>query len=155
MAEGIDDGGVAVAVAGVGGRPLPLGAGVHRAYAARRNDAVFLATTRHALGLPLLGSFHEEHSHATLHLLHEPADGATAAMVRGARSLVLVDDEMSTGRTLVNLARALEAAGLTVLDLPVLTDVDHFPDALAVAELCPPDSRMRRVVAEVAATLPD
>ena len=68
---------------------------------------------------------------------------------------VLPDVPMSRDDTAVNTRAALEAAGLTVLDLPVLTDVDHFPDALAVAELCPPTSRMRRVVAEVAATLPD
>ena len=114
-----------VLVVGMAETAIALGAGVHRAYAAQRDDAVFLATTRHALGLPLLGSFHEEHSHATLHLLHEPADAETARMVRQARSVVLVDDEMSTGRTLVNLARALEAAGLDQVQrivLAVLTD---------------------------------
>lgn len=50
---------------------------------------------------------------------------------------------------------ALERAGVTVLDLPPLTDIDHFPDAVAVAALCPPDSRTRRVVDEVAAGLVD
>jgi glycosyltransferase A (GT-A) superfamily protein (DUF2064 family) len=50
---------------------------------------------------------------------------------------------------------ALQRAGLTVLDLPQLTDVDHFPDAVAVAALCPPGSRTRRVVDEVAAGLVD
>lgn len=67
---------------------------------------------------------------------------------------VLPDVPMSREDTAVNTRAALEAAGLRVLDLPVLTDVDHFPDALAVAELCPEGSRMRRVVAEVAAALP-
>lgn len=69
-------------------------------------------------------------------------------------SAVLPDVPMSREDTAVNTRAALEAAGLRVLDLPVLTDVDHFPDALAVAELCPEGSRMRRVVAEVAAALP-
>ncbi|KQS68311.1 DUF2064 domain-containing protein [Modestobacter sp. Leaf380] len=67
---------------------------------------------------------------------------------------VLPDVPMSREDTAVNTRAALESAGLRVLDLPVLTDVDHFPDALAVAELCPEGSRMRRVVAEVAAALP-
>jgi hypothetical protein len=40
-----------------------------------------------------------------------------------------------------------------VLDLPELTDVDHFPDALAVAARCAPGSRTRRVVEGVAALL--
>jgi glycosyltransferase A (GT-A) superfamily protein (DUF2064 family) len=48
---------------------------------------------------------------------------------------------------------ALERAGVTVLDLPALTDIDHFPDAVAVAALCPPDSRTRRAVDEVSAGL--
>ncbi len=71
-----------------------------------------------------------------------------------AAAAVLPDVPMSREDTAVNTRAALEAAGFTVLELPVLTDVDHFPDALTVAELCPPGSRMRRVVAEVAATLP-
>ena len=48
---------------------------------------------------------------------------------------------------------ALEGVGLTVLDLPPLADIDHFPDAVEVAALCPPGSRTRRVVDEVAAGL--
>ncbi|MGY5885867.1 TIGR04282 family arsenosugar biosynthesis glycosyltransferase [Modestobacter lacusdianchii] len=67
---------------------------------------------------------------------------------------VLPDVPMSRDDTAVLTRAALEEAGLTVLDLPQLTDVDHFPDALAVAALCPPGSRTRRVVDEVAAGLP-
>ncbi|WP_448613989.1 TIGR04282 family arsenosugar biosynthesis glycosyltransferase [Modestobacter sp. URMC 112] len=48
---------------------------------------------------------------------------------------------------------ALEGVGLAVLDLPPLADIDHFPDAVEVAALCPPGSRTRRVVDEVAAGL--
>lgn len=70
-----------------------------------------------------------------------------------AAAAVLPDVPMSREDTAVNTRAALERAGLRVLDLPLLTDVDHFPDALAVAELCPPDSRMRRVVGEVARSL--
>ncbi|MQA32219.1 TIGR04282 family arsenosugar biosynthesis glycosyltransferase [Modestobacter roseus] len=75
--------------------------------------------------------------------LHSP-DGAQ----------VLPDVPMSRDDTAVLTRAALEGAGLTVLDLPQLTDVDHFPDAVAVAALCPPDSRTRRTVDEVAAGLP-
>ena len=49
---------------------------------------------------------------------------------------------------------ALERAGLTVLDLPQLTDIDHFPDAVSVSAECPAGSRTRRVVDDVAAALP-
>jgi hypothetical protein len=55
---------------------------------------------------PLLGRFEEPHSHASAHLLYRPRDLDLAAV----RSLVVVDDEVSTGTTLVNLARALAPA---------------------------------------------
>lgn len=71
-----------------------------------------------------------------------------------AAAAVLPDVPMSREDTAVNTRAALERAGLAVLDLPVLTDVDHFPDAVAVAALCAPGTRTRRVVAEVAAALP-
>ena len=126
-----------VLVIGMAETAIALGAGVHRAYAAQRDDVVFLATTRHALGLPLLGSFHEEHSHATLHLLHEPPDAETARMIRQARSVVLVDDEMSTGRTFINLAHALEAAGLDRVQRVVLAVLTDWSDEQAVRALGP------------------
>ncbi|MGY1984686.1 DUF2064 domain-containing protein [Blastococcus sp. SYSU DS0669] len=66
---------------------------------------------------------------------------------------VLPGVPMSREDTAVRTRAALEAAGLTVLDLPVLTDIDHFPDALAVAERCAPGTRTRQVVTGLAATL--
>lgn len=124
-----------VLVVGMAETAIALGAGVHRAYAAGRDDVAFLATTRHDLGLPLLASFHEEHSHATLHLLHQPTDPGTARLVREARSLVLVDDEMSTGQTFINLARALEAAGLAQVQRIVLAVLTDWSDGRAMREL--------------------
>jgi len=66
---------------------------------------------------------------------------------------VLADVPMSRDDTAVLTRKALEATGLTVLDLPQLTDIDHFDDALAVAGQCPPHSRTARVVASVAIAL--
>ncbi|WP_324277135.1 TIGR04282 family arsenosugar biosynthesis glycosyltransferase [Blastococcus brunescens] len=66
---------------------------------------------------------------------------------------VLADVPMSRDDTAVRTREALEATGLTVHDLPELTDIDHFPDALAVAAECPPDSRTARVVGSVATAL--
>ncbi|MGY2082718.1 TIGR04282 family arsenosugar biosynthesis glycosyltransferase [Blastococcus sp. SYSU DS0539] len=59
---------------------------------------------------------------------------------------VLTGVPMSRADTAVRTRAALEGAGLTVLDLPVLTDIDHFPDAVAVAALCGPGTRTHRVV---------
>ncbi|MCF6745688.1 DUF2064 domain-containing protein [Blastococcus sp. KM273128] len=66
---------------------------------------------------------------------------------------VLTGVPMSREDTAVRTRAALEGAGLTVLDLPVLTDIDHFPDALAVAQRCAPGTRTHRVVTGLAATL--
>jgi glycosyltransferase A (GT-A) superfamily protein (DUF2064 family) len=68
-------------------------------------------------------------------------------------ALVLTGVPMSRDDTAVLTRAALEQAGLTVLDLPPLTDIDHFPDAVSVAAQCPPDSRTRRVVDGIAAAL--
>lgn len=70
-----------------------------------------------------------------------------------APAAVLAAVPMSRADTAVRTRAALEGAGLTVLDLPRLTDIDHFPDALAVADECPPHSRTSRVVASVATAL--
>lgn len=66
---------------------------------------------------------------------------------------VLADVPMSRDDTADLTRAALTGAGLEVRDLPVLTDVDSFDDALAVAQHCPPESRTRRVVDEIAASL--
>jgi Phosphoribosyl transferase/TRSP domain C terminus to PRTase_2 len=61
------------------------------------------STRRPVPGFTPAGGFTEEHSHATDHLLL-PAD---PALLRGGRPLVLVDDELSTGRTALNTITAL------------------------------------------------
>jgi glycosyltransferase A (GT-A) superfamily protein (DUF2064 family) len=68
-------------------------------------------------------------------------------------ALVLPGVPMSREDTALLTRAALEQAGLTVLDLPELTDIDHFPDAVSVAAECPPGSRTRRVVDDIATAL--
>ncbi len=69
--------------------------------------APYLHSTRRAVtGVVPLGGFEEEHSHATTHLLL-PED--TGLLARGD-ALVLVDDELTSGRTVLNTIRALHAS---------------------------------------------
>lgn len=68
--------------------------------------APYLHSTRRPVeGVAPVGGFEEEHSHATSHLLL-PAD---PGMLAGDGPLVLVDDEFSTGNTVLNTIRALHA----------------------------------------------
>ncbi|WP_200307478.1 phosphoribosyltransferase [Streptomyces adelaidensis] len=67
-------------------------------------DAPYLHSTRRPVeGVDQAGGFEESHSHATSHLLL-PQD---ATLLAGRGPLVLVDDEFSTGNTVLNTIRAL------------------------------------------------
>ncbi len=83
------------------------------------------------------------------------ADGGWWALgLHWARAAeVLATVPMSRPDTAIRTRAALQEAGLSVLDLPQLTDIDYFPDALAVAEQCAANTRTRRAVATVAAAL--
>ncbi|OPF76806.1 hypothetical protein VT50_0222680, partial [Streptomyces antioxidans] len=68
--------------------------------------APYLHSTRRPVpGVATVGGFEEEHSHATSHLLLPEDPGFLAATGQGP--LVLVDDEFSTGRTVLNTIAAL------------------------------------------------
>lgn len=68
--------------------------------------ATYLHTTRkqHPL-IPVEARFEEEHSHAVAHLI-QPDHGIS---LHGSGPLVLVDDELSTGKTVLNTIEALHA----------------------------------------------
>jgi len=95
-------------IIGLAETAVGLGAGVGNELArlAARTDVFFQHTTRLPLSAPPLLTFAEVHSHAPTHLLHHPTP-ALAAAFAATRTLVLVDDELSTGRSLGELARAL------------------------------------------------
>ncbi|MGO2287665.1 phosphoribosyltransferase domain-containing protein [Pseudomonas lundensis] len=120
-----------VLVIGMAETAVGLGAGVHRALSQTRDDTVYLVSTRHPTGSQLFARFEEEHSHASSHLLHLPADAVTLERMMAARSLVLVDDEASTGNTFINLSKALVDAGLTRIErLVTATLTDWSQDAV-------------------------
>ena len=94
----------------------------------------YLTTTRFA---PLAASkwftIKESHSHAVDHIILVPRDGVVQD---GAEAtLVLVDDETTTGKTFAELAAGLHAQGLTFgrVVLVTLTDWSDGEAALAVA----------------------
>ncbi|OCC09830.1 phosphoribosyltransferase [Streptomyces sp. PTY087I2] len=81
--------------------------GLGHAVADGLRDAPYLHSTRRPVaGVAQAGGFEEAHSHATSHLLL-PEDPELLAGGAEASALVLVDDEFSTGNTVLNTIRAL------------------------------------------------
>lgn len=101
-----------VLVIGMAETAVGLGAGVHRALQRRYPNAMYWMSTRHSLGTLLFARFEEEHSHASSHLLHWPVDEVLKQQLLATKTLIIVDDEASTGKTFINLAQALQNAGL-------------------------------------------
>lgn len=103
-----------------------LGHGVFDAYLDQRGslDVLFVHSTRYRLNRPTAVEFCEEHSHAADHIIYLPARAEDEALFRQAKSVVLVDDETSTGKTFANLARALHKVmpKLECVVTAVLTD---------------------------------
>lgn len=126
-----------VVMTGMAETAVGLGAGVHDAYLARtgRRDVLYLATTRAALGGSRLAGFAEVHSHASSHLVYRPRDAGDRVRFATAGSLVMVDDEASSGATFAALSAALSASGMGPVECvrtAVLTDWTGAPDGSAL-----------------------
>jgi hypothetical protein len=87
---------------------IGLGQGVFEAWlqANPGRDALFIHTSRYRVGATPIIEFEEAHSHAPRQFLHMPQDPKHRAMLETAGTLVLVDDEASTGNTFLNLSNA-------------------------------------------------
>jgi hypothetical protein len=94
-----------VLVMGMAETAICLGQGVHEELLRRsgRDDLLYLHSTRQLLDHPILCRFEEPHSHASSHIVYRPETLAPP------RTLIIVDDEISTGTTIVNCARAMIA----------------------------------------------
>jgi hypothetical protein len=116
-------------VIGLAETAVCLGQSVHEELARLGRDAAFVHSTRQQGDHPLLCRFDEPHSHAASHLIYRPRYVDLGAI----RSLVLVDDEVSTGTTLANLSHALVAAlpGVERIAMASLTDWSGGSDWLA------------------------
>ena len=103
----------AAASTGAAGRPVvavvlgyaETATGLGQCVADALGSVPYLHSTRRSVpGVEAVSAFEEEHSHATTHLLL-PAD---PGFLREPGPMVLVDDELSTGRTALNTITALQ-----------------------------------------------
>lgn len=105
-----------ILVLGMAETAVGLSAGVHQALQTRYPQAILLNSTRHAQQGKLLTTFSEDHSHASQHLIYQSDDPTLAEQVTTAKTLIMVDDEASTGQTCQNVVNALRQAGLHQLE---------------------------------------
>lgn len=111
-----------ILVIGMAETAVGLSAGVHQALQARYPNALLLNSTRHAQpNSQLFTTFSEDHSHASSHLIYQSSDPAIQAQLLASKTLIMVDDEASTGNTCVNVVTALREAGLDQLQQVHLT----------------------------------
>lgn len=115
-----------VLVIGMAETAVGLSAGVHQALQTRYPQALLLNSTRHAQHddnstETLLTTFSEDHSHASQHLIYQSSNTVTQAQLLATKTLIMVDDEASTGNTCINVVTALRNAGLTQLETVHLT----------------------------------
>lgn len=114
-----------------------LGAGVFDEVSTRYPQSVYLTSTRHPIdNATLLCEFKENHSHATDHLLYFPNEKNQQDWVKQARTVVLIDDEATTGNTFLNLLSALQIQGKLINIQQVITvTLTDWSDS-AIAKRC-------------------
>jgi hypothetical protein len=108
LAAGVPHGDGTVLFIAMAETAVGLGQGVFEAWlrANPGREALFLHTTRYRVGDGPIIEFEEAHSHAPRQFLHMPPGRHEQDLLLKAKTIVLVDDEASTGNTFVNLAQA-------------------------------------------------
>jgi len=97
-------------------------------------NALFLQTTRYHLKDKERLAFEEAHSHATDFFLYYPVQPAYRKQFLNAETLVLIDDEISTGKTFLRLIKAYQAVNtqLTKVFIVSLVNFAHPDDRSAL-----------------------
>lgn len=94
-----------------------LGAGVADSLSYMQSESVYFQhTTRHELNVPIWFSLDEKHSHAVDHIFYRPSEDIIND-VSSVKRLIIIDDEITTGRTISLLLEKLSS------NLPLLQEV--------------------------------
>lgn len=115
---------------------IGLGQGVFEAWLRANPDrpALFIHTTRYRVGSGPLIEFEEAHSHAPRQFLHLPPEGPERELLLSASTLVLVDDEASTGNTFLNLTEACRKLNPRIANVHLAT-ITNFMGEQATSAL--------------------
>jgi hypothetical protein len=86
-----------------------LGQAVFHAWIQEDKEGLYVDTTRRTTGGEIAFTFREDHSHAVEHFVHLPSTADDpSGIFRRARTVVIVDDETTTGKTAIQLLGAYE-----------------------------------------------
>lgn len=108
---------------------VSLGAGVYREIKEEyKNASTFITTTRHPADLPILSDFLEEHSHAQDQFIYSSSDSHVHKNIMNSKTLILVDDEISTGKTFKNLIKSLIESGMNQVERIILVSLVNWND---------------------------
>ena len=88
--------------------------------------AMYIHTTRYQVPNAERVVFHESHSHAPNVFLNIPIDPALKSIYESATSVVLIDDELSTGNTFVNLVNVLRMTMTRLTKVHISTIADFM-----------------------------
>lgn len=125
-----------ISVMGMAETAVGLGAGVYRELKKDfQENAIFLTTTRHPVeDLPVLGLFLEEHSHAQDQFILSSHDASKHQHLLNSKTLILVDDEISTGKTFRNLILSLKKSGLEQVERIILVSLVDWSEQHLVTD---------------------
>ena len=125
-----------ISVIGMAETAVGLGAGVYRELKPDFGEnAIFLTTTRHPVEtLPTLGLFLEEHSHAQDQFILSSHNAIKHQHILSSKTLILVDDEISTGKTFRNLILSLKKSGLEQIERIILVTLVNWAEQHLVTD---------------------
>ena len=101
---------------------LGLGALVHKYYKDLGVTALNAFTSRHLLSVPIRSKFEEPHSHLPSHYVYKSFDNKVNQHFDNTETLILIDDEITTGNTLANLYASLKLTSVKRVILLTLAD---------------------------------
>jgi len=122
-----------------------LAAGVHNKLRLSGVDSLYISSTRYPdANYDVFCEFKEDHSHATSHFLHYPAKNELKKHLIETETLVLIDDESSTGNTFMNLIKSLVDSGLSGVKRVITVSLTDWSDS-ALEDLMKKNSKTKNL----------
>ena len=109
---------------------IGLGGGTFHSWREKNpsKNALFMPTSRFKIDNEILFEFKEEHSHATDHLIYQPKSKENQDIFKSCDTLVLIDDEISTGKTLFNFIEQYKKVNSSVKNVFLVSITNWIND---------------------------